>query len=235
MKAKLSKELCKSQEWRIDPQDLHVDFNRLMARLDKGVHSGLIQRLAKVIIQKAKGVMDVRAGGVLFSPQDVAFVADSIEIQGKPLHVKKIIFSRLQKSETVALYTATIGAGMEELARSLIARSDFLEGYLVDFIASEFAELASIALEQKIREKIAPMNWGLTNRYSPGYCGWDVADQKILFSFFPPGFSGVELNFAAMMSPVKSVSGIIGLGKDSKPEEYECVLCDIEDCIHRVS
>ncbi|MCK7538940.1 MAG: hypothetical protein MZV63_52410 [Marinilabiliales bacterium] len=47
----------------------------------------------------------------------------------------------------------------------------------------------------------------ITNRFSPGYCGWDVAEQHKLFSFFKDNFCGITLTESALMNPVKSVSG----------------------------
>jgi len=73
----------------------------------------------------------------------------------------------------------------------------------------------------------------LSNRYSPGYCGWPVSDQHILFSLFPEGFCGIELNGSALMTPLKSVSGVIGIGPALRREEYDCGICDMQDCVRR--
>jgi hypothetical protein len=35
------------------------------------------------------------------------------------------------------------------------------------------------------------------------------------------------------MIPIKSVSGVIGLGPEVAREEYECKLCDLKDCFQR--
>jgi len=53
----------------------------------------------------------------------------------------------------------------------------------------------------------------ITNRYSPGYCGWDVTEQHKLFQLMPENYCGIKLTPSALMDPVKSISGIIGIGK----------------------
>ena len=73
----------------------------------------------------------------------------------------------------------------------------------------------------------------ITNRYSPGYCGWDVSEQKKLFKILPEKFCGIELTDSCLMHPIKSVSGIIGIGKSVKFNEYTCNLCDEADCLYR--
>jgi hypothetical protein len=60
-----------------------------------------------------------------------------------------------------------------------------------------------------------------------------VADQHKLFSFFPANCCGISLTDSALMHPIKSVSGIIGLGKEVKFREYTCDLCSQVECFHR--
>jgi hypothetical protein len=60
-----------------------------------------------------------------------------------------------------------------------------------------------------------------------------VADQHKLFSFFPENCCGVSLTESALMHPIKSVSGIIGLGKEVRYREYTCNLCGLAECFYR--
>ena len=76
-------------------------------------------------------------------------------------------------------------------------------------------------------------NLTLTNRYSPGYCNWDVSEQYKLFSFFPKEFCGIKLSDSALMQPIKSVSGIIGAGRQVQKREYRCGICSQKNCIMR--
>jgi len=73
----------------------------------------------------------------------------------------------------------------------------------------------------------------VSNRYSPGYCTWDVSEQKKLFSFFPDRFAGITLSDSSLMNPIKSVSGIAGIGKDIKHLGYVCDNCTVVDCVFR--
>jgi len=73
----------------------------------------------------------------------------------------------------------------------------------------------------------------ITNRYSPGYCGWNITGQKILFSLLPEYFCGIELTDTCLMLPIKSVSGIIGIGRDVKFNAYTRNLCDMQYCLYR--
>lgn len=62
-----------------------------------------------------------------------------------------------------------------------------------------------------------------TNRFNPGYCGWDVTEQHKLFSLMADNYCGIRLTESALMDPVKSGSGFIGIGKSVKRVPYTCI------------
>jgi len=110
---------------------------------------------------------------------------------------------------------------------------DLLKGYVYDVIGSEVVEAAADMMQEGLRKSMAALGKEITNRFSPGYCGWDVAEQHYLFSFFKDNFCGITLTESALMNPVKSVSGLIGIGEHVKYAPYQCHLCDDKNCIYR--
>lgn len=146
----------------------------------------------------------------------------------------KIITSQLKKAEKAAVFLCTIGSQMENWTKKLLAEGNSVQGYLVDVTASTIVESVADQLHDHIGYEIEKYGWQKTNRYSPGYCNWSVNEQQKLFSFFPPGFCNVQLTDSCLMIPIKSVSGVIGLGSKVKYEEYLCDRCGIRDCTHRI-
>ena len=108
-----------------------------------------------------------------------------------------------------------------------------MKTFIVDTIGSEIAEKAADSLEIELQKIVQQNDWKITNRYSPGYCDWQVSEQQKLFSLLPEHFCGISLTESSLMIPIKSVSGIIGLGPDVKREEYQCSICDMKDCFRR--
>jgi hypothetical protein len=102
-----------------------------------------------------------------------------------------------------------------------------------DLLGSMIVESAADLLQAEIQRMALSEGLLITNRYSPGYCNWSVADQHKLFSFFPDNCCGIRLTDSALMHPIKSVSGIIGIGPDVSFREYTCNLCSQVDCFHR--
>jgi cobalamin-dependent methionine synthase I len=163
-----------------------------------------------------------------FSPGD-----ESISCNGIRLETGSIISGRLRGSTTLAVFLATIGPHLEEWSRELMAAGDVVRGFIVDALASETVEQAAEWLERKVADHMQPNGWSLTNRYSPGYCGWSVAEQQKLFSLLPQDFCGVKLTPSSLMLPIKSVSGVIGLGPNVKRDPSVCSICDMKDCFRR--
>ena len=164
-----------------------------------------------------------------------AFVSDdkSIVVDGRQFEIGKTVAKELRNSTSIALFVCTAGEGISRLSSELLKGANPVLGYVYDVLGSMIVEAATDLLQEEIKQKAAKDGFAITNRYSPGYCKWSVADQHKLFSFFPTGCCGIHLTDSALMSPVKSVSGIIGIGEDVMFRDYTCDLCNMTDCFHK--
>jgi hypothetical protein len=88
-------------------------------------------------------------------------------------------------------------------------------------------------MQNDLEKSMASSGTKITNRFSPGYCGWDVSEQHKLFQLLPGTYCGIRLSASALMDPEKSISGMIGIGKNVRHLPYTCNLCDMKDCIYR--
>jgi hypothetical protein len=145
----------------------------------------------------------------------------------------RIVAAQLKKAEKVALFACTIGPGMESWSRQTFRDGDPVSGHFIDTAASVAVEKATEILHDHIGSVMAQRGLHITNRFSPGYCGWSVAEQYRLFSFFHEGFCGISLTDSALMLPIKSVSGIIGIGALVNREDYFCDRCTRKECTYR--
>jgi hypothetical protein len=75
----------------------------------------------------------------------------------------------------------------------------------------------------------------VTNRISPGYAGWDTAEQSALWTLCPGEPIGVTLNDACFMTPVKSITFLVGIGPQVRVDHYftQCRRCWMRDCAYR--
>ncbi|MGM0376828.1 MAG: vitamin B12 dependent-methionine synthase activation domain-containing protein [Bacteroidota bacterium] len=126
--------------------------------------------------------------------------------------VGKIIYHELKGSEKLAFFISTAGESISRKSAEFLRGENPVLGYVYDVLGSFIAEAACDRMQQHLKEDIKEEGFNITNRYSPGYCQWDVADQHKIFSLFEEDPCGVTLTSSALMNPVKSISGVIGLG-----------------------
>jgi len=168
--------------------------------------------------------------------------AKKIEFTNNNSHIKvdeiefgigKTVAKELRNATSVVFFVCTAGEGISHSSKELLKGDNPVMGYVMDMLGSMIVEAATDLLQNKIKEIADKDGLLITNRYSPGYCNWNVADQHKLFSFFPPNSCGINLTDSALMFPIKSVSGIIGIGKDVKYRQYTCDLCSQVNCFHK--
>lgn len=158
----------------------------------------------------------------------------TLSVMGQDFSIGRIISRQLRKSERYAFFVATAGVEFEEFQHRLADQNDMVKIYIADAIGSVVAEKTADKMEQELERLLIPSGWHHTNRFSPGYCGWHVSEQQKLFPLFPEQPPcGVTLTESSLMTPIKSVSGVIGLGKDVRKLDYSCGLCDFKQCYKR--
>ena len=112
----------------------------------------------------------------------------------------------INNSEKLHLFTATIGENVTKEINIHFDQNEFPIGSFIDSGASLIADNIAGLLEKKLSNNIT------TLAYSPGYCGWHVSGQKKLFRFLNPDKIGITLNDSYLMTPLKSVSGVLVTG-----------------------
>lgn len=221
-------------EMAVNPSQLTIDKENIVRGLGMSMdHAdnyliGLIDSIAEICQKLAQP----RVSFVVFQHPQFDHENYTIQLDDQIFNTGKLVTNLLKKSENIALFIATIGSGIEAYSRQQMAGSNGLEGYIADLIGSELAECTAELVHYHIEETVKTRGLKVTNRYSPGYCNWPVSDQLKLFSLFS-NHAGVSLSSSSLMLPIKSVSGMLGIGRDVRIAKYKCNLCDDEKCIMR--
>ncbi len=191
--------------------------------------SGLIEQA----FETAEKISNIRAEYIIYPNVRFQEIDRTIEISNIRFNIKKIVFGQIKKSDSVAIFLCTAGKEIGNLIKKNMKDGDLLEGYIYDILGSEMVEAAADLMQNSLKNTIEGYGKKITNRYSPGYCGWDVAEQHKLFQLVPNNYCGIRLNESSLMEPLKSVSGIIGIGENVKFNPYTCGLCESNDCTYR--
>ena len=144
------------------------------------------------------------------------------------------VIAQLHDSVAISAFVVTIGCELSDQSRQLMQKGDSVDGFVLDAIGSVAVELMADSVQQAVADEVLPLNMKITNRFSPGYCSWPTSGQADLFSLLPENPAGVQLNDSFLMTPIKSVSGIIGIGSNVVYRPYVCDLCDLHECYQRL-
>ncbi|KAA3618678.1 MAG: hypothetical protein DWQ05_06870 [Calditrichaeota bacterium] len=189
--------------------------------------------LLRSLIQEAQNYINLQAGYRILPRGSAHAETGWVRLNETVFKTDKLISSRLKKMDAAAIFTTSVGHEFDTWSRRFFEDGDPVSGYMVDLIGSEYAEAAADWIELRIIEKAKQHTLNCSNRYSPGYCGWSVAEQHKLFGFLPENFCGISLTETALMLPIKSVSGIIGIGPEMIKKDYQCKICTLDNCYKR--
>lgn len=176
---------------------------------------------------------NITGGYVLKNVSNLSAKDGIITVENESFTTGRMISSFLKNAKMVALFVCTAGSEIEKWATHYKNEGDLIFSYIIDATGSLLVEGAMDLIYKRLESYAASNQLYLTNRYSPGYCDWKVKDQEKLFSFLPNQFCGISLSESCLMSPVKSVSGIIGLGENVKYLDYICDTCKSNNCVYR--
>ncbi len=183
-------------------------------------------------LNQAPEYCHIAGGFKVFQNFNVDVSKQTLQVENQVFYPGKIVVNQLKQANRAALFLCTAGPGISEVSRKKSAEGDELMAYVLDVIGSVTVDKAAGMLQQRILEEVSGSGFGITDSFSPGYCNWDVAEQQKLFSLLPDGFCNIRLSGSSLMHPVKSVSGITGIGINCEQIGYQCNWCSDMGCIY---
>jgi hypothetical protein len=141
-----------------------------------------------------------------------------------------------------ALFAATVGAPVSDHISNLLAGGNFALGAALDATASVAADRCSEILGGVFLEALGARGASTATHhvlgYSPGYCGWHLSGQRKLFDYLGPERIGISLSRQFLMTPLKSVSGVLVSGPtpvhDFQAAFSYCPGCRSRSCQARI-
>ena len=169
-----------------------------------------------------------RGGYELF--EITALEKNAVRLGDRALSTGNIITPYLREAKYLALFVATAGAEFQTWMEQENRSGDILREFVVGHIGSEIAEATVRVVCGMLAEACEARGLRIGNPYSPGYCGWNITGQRTLFGMLPDDPCGIVLTDSCLMLPIKSVSGIIPVGPEVRPQPYGCAICNSPTC-----
>ncbi|HEX7503215.1 MAG TPA: vitamin B12 dependent-methionine synthase activation domain-containing protein [Acidobacteriota bacterium] len=193
------------------------------------------------LLQKALAVFDAageaRGLSLPVTAEEFADIFSGLGLNAPGAPLGKIF----PRADQLHLFVFTLGERISAEIQRLFAGDDFALGSVLDAVASLAADQAGRVVEAWAEDQA---NQGRGNEarhraflYSPGYCGWHISAQEKLFAFLCPEKIGVRLNERFLMTPLKSISGVLVAGPapiHQVSEAYPfCAQCKSPACRER--
>ena len=221
--------------YHLSLNDLQIEINQIEEAMGYEPENvpDVIHELAEKLLIESNELIDIK-GSICHSDQfSIDKAMGEVSFNHLIFEVGKKIANQLSGAKTGLFFLCTIGNNIEKKSRELSLSGDFLEGYIFDVIGSVVVEAAINKIVSIIEVDFKMSGENLTNRYCPGYCGWKLEEQIKILSLFKDNYCNITLSDSFLMSPVKSVSGLIGVGKNMKKGLHECQLCELTTCQYR--
>jgi len=215
---------------------INIDKQQVLSHFGYGDDyepSARITSLVNDYIENYHNLVDSSCSYVI---RDIESVQENrVNIENSITLSSKVISQLLKRCEKVAIFVLTIGNHLEDMVAYLAENGLVLQATVLDAIGSGTAEQLAVFVEDRIRESVASKGFVISRRFSPGYCDWDVNQQKMIFKAMQGDTAGVRLTGGYLMLPRKSISGIIGIGsKHNNVDNYNpCKSCLAVDCLGR--
>lgn len=222
------------REFQFSFEDLGIvpgDIAELMGFEHNLVPEPFPELIDKALISAPK-FSNIRCGYKIFNQPETAIDTKSIRIGTHVFYPSKVILTQFKNATSFALFVCTAGNEITQQAIKYTSDGDPLLGYAFDVVGSLIADKASDKLQSLIKFEIQKTGMKISDRFSPGYCDWSVAEQQKLFALLPDNFCGVTLSESSLMWPIKSVSGIIAIGAGMKQIGYQCRWCTDKTCLY---
>lgn len=221
-----------SVEQQIVDLDVSLEPDEVL-RMMGGVRKGPVQQsIVRMVHQYVERFQkDIRPRGV-YAICDVASIgADRLHLRNGHFFEGQIA-DFLEPAHRVAVFIVTIGEEIEQIAERRMEQGATLEGFTIDAIGSVAADAAADAMADHVLWSDARPGEAVTPPFSPGYCGMALEQQKTLFSILDSRPLGVELLPTLIMRPIKSVSGLVGIGLQQRIAAHAipCERCKVRSC-----
>ena len=219
--------------WRIEFDEGQIErlegesFRRILARSSGRDDWAAALADARALVQPA-AVWDFRPVREVRHQQVV--LDDGTRLGGGP-------FASVVAGAThLVIALCTIGSALSDRVRELQGGRHMLRGLLLDDLGSWAVDMVRQGFCRRMEEEAAAAGLHVSTCLSPGESVWPLQDQGVIFSLVEAARIGVTLSASLVMTPLKSLSLVMGRGPVQKGHEggSNCDFCAVNDrCVYR--
>lgn len=210
---------------------IDIDSQQVLHNMGYGADCEPPARIASLVDEYVENVHQLIDPAYSYLIRDIELVYGSgAVIEGWITFGSGVVAGLLEQCEKIVVFVVTIGNYLEEMVGQLAEDGMILDATVLDAIGSSAVERVADFVQDRIKAIADAEGLYTSQRFSPGYCDWDVEQQRMVFQVMNLDTAGVYLTEGCLMLPQKSLSGIIGIGPRGVENYDPCKTCDKADC-----
>ena len=196
---------------------------------EKGEKSDILKNLIDEKLDQAMQYAEFKCSFLL---KKIRINDNRISIGDVSWHSKKLS-DNLSDCHSAVIFSLTSGSGIDRLMQSHSTKP--AGEFIISAIASALTESYADLFNKEIKNYFEADNQYTRPRFSPGYGDLSMDVQNDIISLTDAKRrAGIFLTDTLMLTPVKSITGVIGISNiDKRCNISGCQLCDKTDCIIR--
>jgi hypothetical protein len=222
-------EILDKFEVAIDPQVILAVHGYTPEKKPRPAIAELVSR----VCEEAEGLAKPRA---IYREFPVAQMDEnSLTLEnGTTFSIGQKISSLWEGSRALGIALYTIGPELEERVSTLMEAGDGMQALNLDIAGTIALGVVGYQVQHMACEKLSTKGVEAGTWLNPGYIGWPLTDQRLIFGMLPAGSIGVTLNDSCMMIPRKSVTICAGIGVSGSSAGFNrCRHCGVAKCQFR--
>jgi hypothetical protein len=218
----------------MNPEVNIEDAKRLLGIRKNNTLSAKMQRK---LDKYRKRIYEIMTPMLLYTTRDIEKIDKEGVLICNQLFLKsKNLAMALTGSQELVVFIGTIGQPVDMEVKGLMEQGKIVDAYFLDTMGSVAVEGVVDGFQRDYETKLVSNRRRTTLRFSPGYCDWDLQEQRKIFSILDSKSIGVSLKPKFKMEPGKTISGVFGIGDTDTLGEKPfnpCKICTKKNCIAR--
>lgn len=221
----------------LDKWDLDLDVDTVLR--SQGADPAAIRRRSPRLVESAERAL--AEGSLLLQPRVTTrrlLVEDlhheRLKLEGNGKLSGGLLAQHMGGAQEVVIVLCTVGEALERRSAD-VSKEDAIYGLALDGVGSAGVEALANAACALFEEEAIDKDCQVTIPLSPGMVGWPVEQgQPQIFDLLDAGEISVRLTESMMMLPRKSLTFVLGMGKELIAGGRTCDYCSLkETCRYR--
>lgn len=146
-------------------------------------------------------------------------VAGIWTVQGESLHAPRLI-PESGRLTALAFAACTLGPAIEQRIKTLFASRKMALAITLDGLANELLSILDRRLQDRIQAELLRQHLSMAGELRAGDPGLDLSAQPRVLRLADAQRIGIEVSASLLLRPLKSLSGVLGVGKDLLPATW---------------